>query len=76
MEKRIPEITYYALGCPACDDLFRELFIFCVQNAIPYEIKRHVKNLDEPKMRWGKIWLQGEDMVNEFKKAWRENNAV
>ena len=73
---RTPEIIYYAMGCPVCDDMFRDLFIFCVQNIICYEVKRHVKNIEEPMMRWKDQWFTGEDMVNDFKEQWRTQNAV
>ena len=77
MEKiRTPEVIYYAIGCPVCDDLFRELFVFCCQNIICYEVNRHVKDLDEPLMKWGDKWLSGENMVKEFKDQWRTQHAV
>ena len=71
-----PEITYYAIGCPACDDMFREFFVFCIQNIIPYKVERHVKDLDEPLMKWGEEWFTGDDMVNKFKDQWRVHHAV
>lgn len=73
---RIPEIIYYAMGCPVCDDLFRDLFVFCCQNVICYEVKKHVKNIDEPMMRWKDKWFTGEDMVSEFKEQWRTQNVI
>lgn len=73
---RTPEVIYYAIGCPVCDDLFRELFIFCVQNTICYEVKRYVKDLEEPTMRWKDLWFTGEDMVKDFKEQWRIQHAV
>lgn len=77
MEKiRTPEVIYYALGCPVCDDLFRDLFIFCVQNVICYEVKKNVKDLDEPTMRCRDKWFTGEGMVSEFKEWWRVEYAV
>jgi hypothetical protein len=77
MEKiQTPEIIYYAIDCPVCDDLFRDLFIFCVQNVICYEVKRHVKNLEEPTMRWKDTWFTGGNMINEFKDQWRTQHAV
>jgi hypothetical protein len=73
---RTPEVIYYAIGCPVCDDLFRDLFIFCVQNVICYEVKRYVKNIDEPMMKWKDRWFKGDDMVNQFKDEWRVAHAV
>lgn len=75
-KQKIPEIIYYSMGCPVCDDLFRDLFMFCVQNTIPYEVKRHVKDLSEPAMRWGDEWFTGENMVDRFKEQWRAKNVV
>ena len=73
---RTPEVIYYALGCPACDDMFKDLFIFCVQNTICYEVKKDVKGLEEPTMRWKDEWFKGEDMITEFKDQWRIKHAV
>ena len=73
---RTPEITYYAIGCPACDDTFRDFFVFCIQNTIRYEVKRHVKDIDEPLMRYKNEWFTGESMVDKFKVQWRKQHAV
>jgi len=68
-------ITYYAVECPLCDDLFREFFIFCVQNTIQYEVKRYVKNIEEPVIMFGDMWFRGELAVSKFKEAWQKESA-
>ena len=66
-------IYYPVTGCLSCQDGFREFFIFCYQNKISYKFEREIKNtLNEPIIKFGNRWFRGDEMMIEFKKAWRE----
>lgn len=70
------KIIYYSVGCPTCDDGFKDFFIFCIQNKIDYEFKRNIEGVDEPILKYRNHCLTGDDMAEEFKRLWREDHAV
>jgi len=66
-------VSYYPIGgCPICSDMFKDFFIFCVQNKVPYTFKKDVVvELAKPAIRWGEEWFIGDEALDKFKYAWK-----
>ena len=66
-------VSFYPIGgCPICSDMFKDFFIFCVQNKVPYTFRKDVVvKLAKPAIRWGDDWYIGDEALDKFKCAWK-----
>jgi hypothetical protein len=67
------KVYYYPIsGCPVCEGVFKEFFIFCVQNSISYEFKKDVVvKLSRSAIKWGDKWYIGDEAFEKFKEDWK-----
>ena len=70
-------VSYYPIGgCSICSDMFKDFFIFCIQNKVPYTFKRDVVvKLAKPAIRWGEEWFIGDEALDKFKFAWKRRKG-
>lgn len=72
------KVIYYPIGgCPICADMFKDFFIFCVQNKIDYEFKKNaVIRLSKPAIKWDDTWFIGDDALDKFKESWTKRKGT